>query len=619
MPETATAPLLTRSLRLQRIDAPPPADGKKPDDNELTFAASSETPVDRWGDAEILMHQPANVRLERLRGLGALLINHDHNQRVGTITKADVVDGRLVVTARFLSLPAGQSAKVEAEEGSLRGVSVQYAVHAWEIDEEKREIRATDWEPYEVSLTPIPADPSVGIGRQASADQAAWQALRAGSAGTHQRTAATRQEAPMPSATQPAATPAAPTTPTADETATQVRSLEAEISASAEGLGLRASDYVGKHADFASASRAMFKAVELQRNAKPAPIAPAGPSIEITADSLDKAADHLMRTGHIREIAMRWAGDVLTPSDAMGRRGVQFIMNNFMNTSKRAAEVSGNFTMICGLASQKALLAGFAGYVSHWGKFCNFETTGDYKTFRTSGLYVGDLGTQSNDGDALGDLTIDDAGGSGTLTMRGNVVQLTEQAIYNDELGQFFTMARRLGLVAARKLDKLADAALEAATFSGATAALALSEANLKTAWASYIAMTDAAGQKIGHTPSRLIVAPARYVLALESTTAAAGETTSRIFALQSMYLEPVNAKFLTDSNDWYLVADPNEAPIITLLGHRDYAQPSFDEIDAGSIPSRKWMIKYPSAAITNYMNPGTDTKPLGGYKATEA
>ncbi|MBK8663242.1 MAG: HK97 family phage prohead protease [Ignavibacteriales bacterium] len=58
------------------------------------------------------------------------------------------------------------------KDGILTKVSIGYMVHTF-IEEGKTEdgtpiIRVTDWEPYEVSLVTVPADPSVGIGKSAA-------------------------------------------------------------------------------------------------------------------------------------------------------------------------------------------------------------------------------------------------------------------------------------------------------------------------------------------------------------------------------------------------------------------------------------------------------------------
>ena len=139
---------------------------------ELTF--SSEAPVARKFGVEILDHSPTSVRMERLNAGGPLLFGHDSTRMemlLGSVEKAWIGDdkrGRALVS--FDNSPEGDKALRKAADGSLRNVSVGYILH----DEPKAErsadgatkFRFMDWEPYEVSLVTIPADHSVGIGRE---------------------------------------------------------------------------------------------------------------------------------------------------------------------------------------------------------------------------------------------------------------------------------------------------------------------------------------------------------------------------------------------------------------------------------------------------------------------
>ncbi len=135
---------------------------------ELAF--SSEAPYERWWGVEILDHTAASVDLTRLKSGGPLLCDHDVRDQVGVIESvridADRV-GRAVV--RF-----GRSARAEeifrdVVDGIRKNVSVGYSIddlvlEAKSGDEET--YRVTRWTPYEISLVSVPADFTVGVGRQ---------------------------------------------------------------------------------------------------------------------------------------------------------------------------------------------------------------------------------------------------------------------------------------------------------------------------------------------------------------------------------------------------------------------------------------------------------------------
>jgi HK97 family phage prohead protease len=284
-----TDPVLPREMALYRemplvlIKREEPAAGAKPDENVLRFSASSETPVMRWGDTEILRHDEQSIRLDRLRTLGSALVNHDPNQRAARIDLVQVANKRLEVEVRFGSTEFAQQIRQEVADGLLRGISIGYRVNVWEIDEEKRTYTATDWEPFEVTFTPVPADASVGPGRSAEA----WGQLVRSITPTAARAAS--QEARV-------SDPVIPNKPAAIEPAATIHKDEGaraaviaeqrEIAQQAKSLGLDAGDFVGL--DRAAAKDAMLNKLA-ERTATPAPRQAAVATVDY--DQADKARD----------------------------------------------------------------------------------------------------------------------------------------------------------------------------------------------------------------------------------------------------------------------------------------------------------------------------------------
>lgn len=146
---------------------------------DLVF--STETPVDRWGEAEILLHGPKNVDLSRLKMSGSGLFNHNPDKIIGPISKISIKDFRGVLTLGFDDDEIGNMAFGKVNSGSLRGVSVGYEINdAISVPiGSSHEVRvglkikgpafvATRWTPGEITLTPVPADPNSGVGRSRS-------------------------------------------------------------------------------------------------------------------------------------------------------------------------------------------------------------------------------------------------------------------------------------------------------------------------------------------------------------------------------------------------------------------------------------------------------------------
>ncbi len=152
-------PRLARDLFGTRIDA------RAESENGITFAASSGVEVERWWGTEVLAHTSGAVRMGRIDGGAApLLFNHNWDDPIGMIDAGRLEDGRLMVDAHFFDTERAREVRAMLE-GGLRNVSIGYEIHAMEEETKKNRFTATDWEPLEVSIVTIPADPSVGIGR----------------------------------------------------------------------------------------------------------------------------------------------------------------------------------------------------------------------------------------------------------------------------------------------------------------------------------------------------------------------------------------------------------------------------------------------------------------------
>lgn len=136
----------------------------------VELAISSEYEVKGWGnDCEVLIHEAKAIRLDRLKNKAALLFNHDRDELIGVVL-SPVLDAKnkvLRVTARFSNSEEGQKRFLQVQEGVLCHVSIGYAIHAFNTTEEGGSTcyNVIDWEPLEVSLVTVPADPTVGVGR----------------------------------------------------------------------------------------------------------------------------------------------------------------------------------------------------------------------------------------------------------------------------------------------------------------------------------------------------------------------------------------------------------------------------------------------------------------------
>ncbi|WP_041272392.1 HK97 family phage prohead protease [Desulfitobacterium hafniense] len=141
---------------------------------ELSF--SSEEPYDRWFGPEILSHQANACELARLNEIGCLLFNHTRDKVVGRIDKAWIENGRGKALVTFDEDEESEIIYQKVLSGTLKGVSVSYRVDSWEevgpgkVSSDGRFTGpcsiALKWMPLEVSIVSVPADATVGVGRE---------------------------------------------------------------------------------------------------------------------------------------------------------------------------------------------------------------------------------------------------------------------------------------------------------------------------------------------------------------------------------------------------------------------------------------------------------------------
>lgn len=167
----AAANLLTRR-------APVRATTFDPTTGDFSAVIATGTPVQRrdavYGDYfEVLSLAPKSVRLDRLKsGASPILDSHrsgSARDQIGIVTDARIEGGKLIAEARLSPRDDVKPIAADLAAGTAPNVSVGYRVYA---SVESRDqagnliVTHTDWEPYEVSLVAIPADPQTHVRNQ---------------------------------------------------------------------------------------------------------------------------------------------------------------------------------------------------------------------------------------------------------------------------------------------------------------------------------------------------------------------------------------------------------------------------------------------------------------------
>ena len=177
------------SPRLQRAEAPEKNERRmlapaliqrmegEGNERKFTLSFSSEAPYARYWGVEILDHAPGAVDLNRLNDIGCLLFNHNRDVVVGKVNRAWLENNRGCAEVEFDTDEQSEIIYQKVRSGTLKGVSIGYRIDSLEevmagkVSADGRftgpcEV-ARKWWPFEISIVSVPADATVGVGREA--------------------------------------------------------------------------------------------------------------------------------------------------------------------------------------------------------------------------------------------------------------------------------------------------------------------------------------------------------------------------------------------------------------------------------------------------------------------
>jgi hypothetical protein len=141
------------------------------DDNTIDVVFATEVSVLRqtWDGLyqEILVCQTDNVRLDRLNSGGAVIDSHNTwtiKNQFGVVARAwvDNATKEAKATLKLSKQKDWEGVVADIKAGIIRNISVGYNIYVFEVDDSNPNAapiyRAIDWEPCEISFTPVPAD-----------------------------------------------------------------------------------------------------------------------------------------------------------------------------------------------------------------------------------------------------------------------------------------------------------------------------------------------------------------------------------------------------------------------------------------------------------------------------
>ena len=548
---------------------------------ELSF--SSETPYGRWFGDEILCHDEECINLERFNnGLGTVLFNHDRDAVVGHIEKVWLEDNRGKALVRFDTDEQSETIFQKVQSGTLQGVSVGYAINRYEVleDEDTKSTNGrftgpayvvTDWEPLEISIVSVPADPTVGVGRSAEEIHTSIDTQEDNTRMDQEKNLEVQEVKSEPVET-------GITQEDLQKAMEQERKRTSEITAMFRDFDVEGADeaiVLGKSVEEA---RAMVMDQLRARNA--------GVSVkmgEAESDKFRAAAQDavLMAAGiPVAEPAvgaqeLRGHSMVELAREALQREGLKANFGDNMELARAAINSTSTFPAIMSNLANKSVMVGFNEAETTYQIWAGKGSNRDFK--EAARVALSEAGTLElvPEGAQFKQDSFGEASARTKVATYGKLFSLTRQAIINDDLGLFSKIATKYGSAAKRLVNKMVYAQLtgnvkmqdNVALFdskhgnvAGTGEALSVKAiAKAITAMRRQKGITDEATLNI--TPKYLVVPPELEVTAYQivnSTAAVDGVNSGVVNPYKGRFIVVADAE-LTDPDAWYLVADATQ------------------------------------------------------------
>lgn len=549
---------------------------------ELSF--SSETPYGRWFGDEILCHDEECINLERFNnGLGTALFNHDRDAVVGHFEKAWIEDNRGKALVRFDTDEQSETIFQKVQSGTLKGVSVGYRVNRYEVLEDKDSKSTngrfsgpayvvTDWEPLEISIVSVPADPTVGVGRSAEEIHTSIDTQEEIKSMDEKETLKNEEVKTTPVET-------GITQEYLQKAMEQERKRTSEITALFRDFDVEGADEAIVMGVSVDEARAMVMDQLRARNK--------GVSVtmgEAESDKFRAAAQDavLMAAGLPVAEPAPGANELRGYSMIeLARESLQRECNtkaNFgdnMEMARAAINSTSTFPAIMSNLANKSVMVGFNEAETTFQIWAGKGSNRDFKeAARVALSEAGNLELVPEGGQFQQDV-FKEASARTKVATYGKIFSLTRQAIINDDLGLFSKIATKYGSAAKRLVNKMVYAQLtgdvkmqdNVALFDDKHGNVAKTgEAlSVKAIAKAITAMRRQKGiqgtANLNITPKYLVVPPELEVTAYQivnSTAAVDGTNSGVVNPYKGRFVIVADAE-LTDPDAWYLVADASQ------------------------------------------------------------
>lgn len=550
-----------------------------------------------WLDGVYLLTMsmdPEHVRMGRLEsGASPMLDAHGSESLadvLGVIDKAWLENGVGKATVRFSGRDEVTPIWNDVKAGIIRNISMGIWIHklkeTTKENDKQKSFLAVDWEPFEVSLVPVGADPGARVQASALSANEVEIEFADGAASPKEKT----MNEQSTGATALAAPDPAVVTATEQGTAAE-RQRVLEITKIQQTGKLKA-EFAAEHIKTGTSVEEFRRLAFDQLAARSEENPTRGHNSEITRDEVatrrEGFAQAILARGNVISLNADQPGYQYRGLASMGlmRLAEECVRNLGKNpshmTKDQIAQVALSSTSdlpyVLQDSANKSLRAGYEKAPQTWLPISAKRTAANFKTQYEVMLNSSATFQRVGEDGEIKTGYLSDGRESWSVYTYAQIIRMTRQTLINDDLGALTTVPRQLGLKAAIKQSNLVwgvvttngnlsdSVALFASGHSNYTSSgTAISVDSIGVGRQTMRVQTDGSGDYIDIEPKFLVVPTAKEQLARQYTSPSYTPATAANQNPWAGTLTPI-AEPRLDANSataWYLFADPEVAPVL--------------------------------------------------------
>lgn len=430
---------------------------------EVAWTTGAQVRRASWsrGDyIEELSLAPSAVRLERLNSGAPLLDAHSSYELrnvIGVVERAwlNGTEGRAQV--RFSRRDDVEPIFQDVRDGILRNISVGYKTHKTERDETGAVPveRAVDWEPYELSLVPIPADAGAQVRSDEPTPKPTERSMEELTQGAPAAEPAPQQTETRAAA--PAAAPA-PAAPVVDEKAilANERKRVADISDACRKAGLDAAFAERLITDGTAINEARAAIIDAmaEHQQRTQPNTMTG-RIDVTVDHGEKRGEAMLHALEARSGIRKWddggareyLGTTLLDMarECVERSGVSTRGMSKEELAGRAMHSTTDFPLLLTSIQRVTLKGAYEAERQTWRPLAEQRNLPDFREMKEIEVGGQMLPEELKEQGEYKAGTVQEQGGSWKLSEYGKKVVVGRRLIINDNLGYITRIIQVLG------------------------------------------------------------------------------------------------------------------------------------------------------------------------------